>query len=137
MKKEKSCGCIVFNDKLEVLLVKMNQGHWSFPKGHVEVGEDEHQTAVRETKEETNIDCEILDGFREINTYSPYPSIIKDVIFFVAIPKNNDFRRQEEEIAKVDFFPYEEALKLVTFKTDKDIFIKAYNFFLKLKNIKN
>ena len=36
MKKEKSCGCIVFNNNMEVLLIKMNAGHWSCPKGHVE-----------------------------------------------------------------------------------------------------
>ena len=63
MKKEKSCGCIVFNDG-KVLLVRHNKGHWDFPKGHVEPGETEEQTAKREVKEETNIDVEINTNFR-------------------------------------------------------------------------
>ena len=50
---EKSCGAIVFHrfkDGIKVLLVKNRNGkYWSFPKGHVEKGESEHQTAARET----------------------------------------------------------------------------------------
>ena len=40
MKKEKSCGIIVF-DEDRVLLIKHNGGHISFPKGHVEEGDPE------------------------------------------------------------------------------------------------
>ncbi|MGC7179236.1 NUDIX domain-containing protein [Metamycoplasma hominis] len=42
MKKEKSCGAIIFkeeNDNLFVLLVEQTAGHWGFPKGHVEKNE--------------------------------------------------------------------------------------------------
>ena len=60
MIKEKSCGAIVYrkyHGNTEILLIKhINSGHWSFPKGHVERGETEVQTAHREILEETNID---------------------------------------------------------------------------------
>ena len=59
MKREKSCGAVVYrynNDVLEVLLIRHRfGGHWSFPKGHVEEGENEFQTALREVKEETGL----------------------------------------------------------------------------------
>ena len=58
MVKEKSCGTICF-DGDKVLMVKHNAGHCAFPKGHVEEGETEFETAIRETKEETGIDVEI------------------------------------------------------------------------------
>ena len=62
MKKEKSCGIIVFdNDK--VLVVKHLDGHYGFPKGHVENNETEEETAIREVKEETNCDAKIIPGF--------------------------------------------------------------------------
>lgn len=35
MKHEKSCGCIIIEDK-KVLLIKQTNGIWGFPKGHVE-----------------------------------------------------------------------------------------------------
>ena len=131
MKKEKSCGCLVFDDENKILLVKMKQGHWSFPKGHVEDDESEYQTAIRETKEETNIDCKIIAGFKEINTYSPYPGVMKDVIFFVAKAVNKDIKIQQEEVQESDFYTIDDALELITFDTDKEILIKAKAFYLK------
>ena len=63
LKKEKSCGCVIIeNDK--VLLIKQIQGNWGFPKGHMEVGETEVETAIREVKEETNLDVEINENKR-------------------------------------------------------------------------
>ena len=61
MKKEKSCGCIVIdNDK--VLLVKQNDGHTAFPKGHIEQGETEEECALRETFEETGLKVKIIEN---------------------------------------------------------------------------
>ena len=47
-----SCGAVVFrkyHGNTELLLIKHTVGgHWAFPKGHVESGETETQTALRE-----------------------------------------------------------------------------------------
>jgi len=125
LKKEKSCGCIVLNNKNEILLVKMKMGHWSFPKGHVEANETEFETALRETFEETNINCEIINGFREISKYSPYPNVEKEAIFFLAKALNEEINIQEEEILESGFFGFNEALKILTFDNDKEILLKA------------
>ena len=49
MKYEKSCGAVIFrktHGKYAVLLIKNRFAEfWSFPKGHVEEGENEYQTA--------------------------------------------------------------------------------------------
>ena len=58
MKYEKSCGAVIFRrtDVWNVLLIRHNKGrHVSFPKGHVEPGETESQTAEREIFEETGL----------------------------------------------------------------------------------
>ena len=59
MTHEKSCGGIVyrkFHGNTEILLIKhVKSGYWSFPKGHVENGETEEETAKREIKEETGL----------------------------------------------------------------------------------
>ena len=64
MEQEKSCGAIVINKNNKILLVHHNAGHWDFPKGHIENGETEEQTAIREVKEETNIDIIINNKYR-------------------------------------------------------------------------
>ena len=63
MKREKSCGALVYritqNGQKELLFIKHRHGtHWSFPKGHMEEGENEVQTALREVKEETGLDID-------------------------------------------------------------------------------
>ena len=56
MTKEKSCGGIIYKQENEVykfLRIKPILGHWGFSKCHVEDGETEVETAIREIKEET------------------------------------------------------------------------------------
>lgn len=51
--REKSCGAVVYRmngSNIEVIVIRMNYGHWSLPKGHVEGHETEHETALREIK---------------------------------------------------------------------------------------
>ena len=67
MKKEKSCGAVVFRrekDGLVFLVETMTLGHISLPKGHVEDGETEEETARREIREETGKSLDEL--FREV-----------------------------------------------------------------------
>jgi len=42
MEKEKSCGAVIVKEdaeRLYALVIRQNQGHWCFPKGHVEKNE--------------------------------------------------------------------------------------------------
>lgn len=130
MKKEKSCGCIIFNRDKDVLLLKMNAGHWSFPKGHVEDGETELDTAYREVTEETGIKCKVIDGFRCINSYSPKVNVVKDVVFYVAESYTTNIKIQLEEVSSADFYSIAVARKLITFNTDLDIFNRAVRFYI-------
>lgn len=121
MKQEKSCGCIIINDKKEVLLVHHNKGHWDFPKGHVEDGETEIQTAIREVKEETNIDVEVDEAYRYTVEYSPKEDVIKEVVFFLAKNINDNKNAQVEEVSEVKWFKLEEALEKITYDTSKQL----------------
>ena len=129
--KEKSCGAIIYkyeNGGLRFLISKHKQGHFSFTKGHVENNETEVETALREIKEETNLEVKLDTGFREINTYSPRLGSIKDVIYFIATPTSFDLKVQEHEIIEALWLSYEESLKTITNDSDKDILKKAYAY---------
>lgn len=131
MKKEKSCGAIVIKkdaDGYKTLLIKHNKGHWSFPKGHVEKNETEEQTALREIKEETNLDVSLDTRFRRVSTYSPYEGAVKDVVFFIAEAKSGDIRPQIEEVSTCKWLDFDKAENLITFENDKNIFREAKDF---------
>ena len=129
--KEKSCGAIVYRylgTDLYILMIQMNVGHWSFPKGHVEGDETEVATAIREVKEETNIDIFVDKNFREVTTYSPLSGILKDVVYFVATPISNHVIPQEEEVSDVKWVHSDDALNIVTYDSDRNILYKAIQF---------
>ena len=74
---EKSCGVVLFNETKVLLLQHPDGtkvGHWDFPKGHVEIGESELQTAVRELAEETGItDLRVFDEVIDLDIHEVNP----------------------------------------------------------------
>ncbi len=126
---EKSCGAIIFHktkQNTKILLVKNNNGrYWSFPKGHVEEGETEQETAVREIKEETGLDVTIIPGFREISEYCPFGRIRKRVVFFLAQAFTDNVTIQEEEIDSYIWVDLQQARKMCTYDNDLRIIEKA------------
>ncbi|GAA0335817.1 NUDIX domain-containing protein [Actinoallomurus spadix] len=55
-----SVNVVVANDQGEILLIRRTDNdNWAVPGGAIDLGESLAQAAVRETKEETGIDCEI------------------------------------------------------------------------------
>ena len=132
MLDEKSCGALVYrkyHGNTEILLIKhINSGHWSFPKGHVEEGETEIETAMREIKEENGIDVIIDQSFREIVTYSPRRDTHKEVVYFIAKAKNTDYTPQEDEIADIKWVEISRAGSVLAYENDKSIVNKAKNF---------
>lgn len=126
--KEKSCGAVIYkyeNNNIYILLLKHNLGHWSFPKGHMEIGESEIDTALREVKEETNIDVDIDINFRVKITYSPFENVIKDVIYYVATPKSKEIKPQLSEIQDIKWYLAKDARDVITYKNDREILEKA------------
>ena len=120
MKYEKSCGAVIFEGD-KVLVIQQVKGHWGFPKGHVEDGETEVETAIREIKEETNLDVEIDETHRYIETYRPKEDVEKDVVFFVAKKIRGEIKVQEEEVTQTEWLSPKDAIKRVTYESSKKI----------------
>ncbi len=126
---EKSCGGIIFyktKQNTKILLVKNSNGrYWSFPKGHIEEGETEQETAIREIKEETGLDVTIVKNFREISEYCPFGKIRKRVVFFLARAFTDNVKIQEEEIDSYIWVDLQQARKLCSYDNDLRIIEKA------------
>lgn len=123
MKQEKSCGCVVIEED-KVLLIKHVKGHWDIPKGHMEEGETEQETAIRELKEETNLEVEIIAKDTYELAYSPEEGIWKQVVYFLAKKTGGEIQPQITEVQEVRWFPMEEAIQVLTFDNAKQILQK-------------
>lgn len=123
MKKEKSCGAVIIqNDK--VLMVKEVVGHWGLPKGHVEENETEIQTAIREVKEETNLDVILDENKRYVISYVTDKGVDKEVVYFVAESVSGELTRQESEIDIAKWVPISEAVDTITYDNAKEMLAK-------------
>ena len=134
MKKEISCGCVIFDKEShsKVLIVyEKDRNFWGFPKGHIEDGETETQTALREVKEEVGLDVKILDEkYRyETNYFIEDKQIDKTCVFFIAEPidSNVEIQNQEAEIEDSRWVTIKEASNLLTFEDSKNILKMACN----------
>lgn len=125
LKKEKSCGCIIIKDKKVLLVYEKNRNFWGFPKGHMEDGETEIETALREVKEEVGLDVEIDKKRRYTLNYVIGNEIDKTTVLYIAKAKNEKTIMQESEIENTKWCSFEEALNMLTFDDWKDMFKKV------------
>ena len=134
MGTEKSAGIVLFrnnSNKNEFLLLNYPQGHWDFVKGKVEQNETSHETALRETREETGIThIEFIDGFEESVEYDfrfKKENIHKKVIFFLAKTSEKNIKLSHEHSDYI-WLEYNDALKKTTFENAKNVLTKANEF---------
>ena len=139
MNYEYSCGAVVFtriDGAPHYLLVRAKdqpEGCHGFPKGHMESGETERETALREILEETGVRVELLEGFRAVTEYplpTP-PDTRKRVVFFLAEYADQQVHIQETELAGYVLAPFDDALALTEFADSKQILTEAHAFLTK------
>ena len=130
---EKSCGTIPYTIKdgiVYYLLIKSCGGICGFPKGHIEEGESETETALRETFEETSVKVNINDRFRYEMSYRMDNGNQKTVAYFLADFKDQSPKRNGDfEDFDYLILPFDQAYQALTFENTKQM-LKAANDFL-------
>lgn len=134
MVREISAGAVIFrrvNGEPVYLLLHYGSGHWDFVKGHIEKGETEKQTVVRETEEETGItDLKFIEGFRERIKYffrRGKEVVYKEVVFYLAETKKEKVHLSFEHIGYI-WLPYKDAINQLTFENARNILKKAHTY---------
>jgi 8-oxo-dGTP pyrophosphatase MutT (NUDIX family) len=99
---------------------------WTFPKGHIEKGEKAPEAALREVQEETGYLCEIVEPFDKVEYFFKREGslIKKTVTWFLMKPLKKTGTHDVEEILETRWVPLEEAQKLASYKSDKQILSK-------------
>lgn len=105
----------------KILLIKRStivfKGFWALPGGRVNSGETVEQALIREVKEETGLDVEIVRKIGEYHetgtqdgiSYDYYPAC------FLAKPTGGKITRQKEEVEQIKLFNLKEIPKNLAF----------------------
>ena len=131
MIEETSAGIVLFRkeeSKILFLLLHYPSGHWDFVKGKMEQEESTHQTAIRETKEETGItDITFVENFEEWIEYNfKYQGelVQKKVVFFLAETKTKEVKISHEH-SGYTWLDYNSSMEKTTFDNAKTVLTKA------------
>lgn len=134
MKKTKSAGGIVLNNKGQMILVSQRGRSWSFPKGHIDEGETDLSAAKREIYEEAGISD--LEFVRELGTYRRFKmnlkggddtSELKTIVMFLFETKQKLLKPVDPENPEARWVAQNKVAKLLTHLKDKSFFLSIIN----------
>jgi 8-oxo-dGTP pyrophosphatase MutT (NUDIX family) len=130
---ERSAGAVVYHIEgegadPEFLLLNYTAGHWDFPKGNIEHGEQEKEAASREIREETGItDVEFIDDFRMKIDYRYRHGkrlVHKEVVLFLARTRTRQVVLSHEHVGFA-WKNYDDAMNLLTYRNAKNLLMAA------------
>ncbi|HRN96743.1 MAG TPA: NUDIX domain-containing protein [Candidatus Levybacteria bacterium] len=133
MKSEHSAGGIVLkkeNSVIYVLMAQHAQYHgWGFPKGHIGdifAGESQEDTALREVKEETGIDAEIIKfACEETYQYKWQGEKRKKIVYYYVMRyKSGNFAGKDHEMEAVEWVELDKVEAKLTYDNAKKMFRK-------------
>ena len=102
----RAASVLIADERGRVLLIHEDYGRhrWGLPGGRHEPGESIEETAIREAKEETNLDVELGELIGEYMIVSASGQELLDVSVFTATVVSGELAPNEGEIAEVGWF---------------------------------
>jgi 8-oxo-dGTP pyrophosphatase MutT (NUDIX family) len=125
--------CRPGSGELEVALIRTKnlreKDVWSLPKGGREEGEDEESAALREVREETGLEAEIVAPLENITYWFIWPPeqvrYRKTVHLYLMRATGGDVADHDDEVEEVCWFPASQAIRRLTYKTDRNVLQSA------------
>ena len=140
MFKQLSAGIIVYRlddyKRRTYLLLQYPGKYWDFPKGKLENTEKWIDAAIRETKEETNLDNLIIEeGFEHSYSYIfndfKGNKIEKTVVFFIGKAEMNTQVTLSYEHVDFLWLPYDQARMQIYFQSVRFLLDEVESFLIK------
>lgn len=127
-----SAGGLVVDDRPDgrwVVLISRRSAagtlQWTLPKGGLEGDERREDAALREVREETGLDCDIVAELGTIDYWFVWrPDEVryhKYVHYFVMRHRGGDPAPRDDEAEDVEWFPLAEALARLTHANERDL----------------
>lgn len=128
-----SSGGIIYRKvgkKIEVALIVRGEGKiFCLPKGKIEKPETPQETALREVEEETGLKGKIDREIGKINYWfyskEEKARIFKTVYFYLIKYESGETSRHDFEVEEVMWLSIDEALKIMTYPTERKMMQKA------------
>jgi 8-oxo-dGTP pyrophosphatase MutT (NUDIX family) len=130
-----SAGGVVFRGSgsdAEIVIIKtVPEDRWQLPKGLIDRGETAEQAALREVREESGIDAELVAPIERIQYWfvAAYSGerrkYHKFVHFFLMRFAGGDVSRHDDEVSEARWVTFDDALQMLAFPNERDVVTKA------------
>jgi 8-oxo-dGTP diphosphatase len=123
----KTATAIILYPQDKVLLIKRDtlpfKGYWALPGGRMDIGEVVEQTCIREVKEETGLDVEIMYKLGDYHEHSFMDGIDYDYYptCFIVKVVGGQILKQDSEIQEIKLFNLNELPSPLAFEQGKMI----------------
>ncbi|MFA5133679.1 MAG: NUDIX domain-containing protein [Patescibacteria group bacterium] len=107
--------------KFILLIYRKKENDWSFPKGHVEPGEEIRKTALREIEEETGLQTEIMKELPP-NEYTNSKTGEETVTHMYLLRAITDNLKPEHEDDRVEWVKLDEIKDRLSYDNLKEYF---------------
>ncbi|KAJ8718037.1 hypothetical protein PYW07_005967 [Mythimna separata] len=132
MTAKRAAGLVIFrnvNQAVQFLMLQTSYGehHWTPPKGHVDPGESDWVTALRETKEEAGLSEDDLDIYKDVSKVLNYKvnGKPKVVVYWLAKLKNPETKiLLSDEHQDLKWLPLKEAQDISGYDDMKQLLVE-------------
>lgn len=109
------------------MIATRGRSRWGLPKGAVSAGETSQQAALREVKEETGLDAEIIGLLDTIEYFfrAGDTLIKKSVDFYLMHHLGGTLTPQLSEVDDVEWFPLSKGMELASFDSERKVLSSA------------
>ena len=115
----------------QIIIQALPEKRWQLPKGIVDDGETAAMAALREVREEAGVTAEIIQPIDTIEYWyfakrdGERVRYHKFVHFFLMQFKSGDVADHDHEVAEARWVNIDDALKMMAFKSEREIAQKA------------
>ena len=129
--EQRSAGGAVFREsggKLQVVMIlTAAEKRWQIPKGIIDPGETPEQAAIREVREESGVNAEIIEKIATTDYWFSFPidgirrRIHKYVDFYLMRYTGGDTADHDDEAVEARWADVDEALAMLEFDQERNV----------------
>jgi 8-oxo-dGTP pyrophosphatase MutT (NUDIX family) len=130
-KSDEAAGGLVVRrdaDAVSVVLIAVAREsslRWSLPKGHYKKRETPEQAALREVREETGLEVEIVAPLVTIDYWFVEKRVRyhKFVRYFLMRATGGRLEDHDDEVVEARWFDWDEAVRRMTYANERDVLV--------------